>query len=329
MISSKENLEAEIILYSINKSNNLFLTFLDSEIDTEKMRADLQEQISHSYVSFENDFKEVLSSLIAQKVLTKDRYSYLGVSLFGVDRLYPGYLGYPLVEIFPEEIPNKLFLNKEKLKERIVGGAVSPTIKRVYIEKESEAKTEIRSNLEELKTKIRSKESESNLHKFIREKKLIRAPFIEHEFKSIIQNRQDFLVQNEFGEFEIWELKHPEFKFFDIDNRSFNSSEKYKQLKSLTKTKKLNKAIEQLSIYKKEFIDFNITHPNINKKLKENIYNAKLILVYGSSDEFNSNPEIYLEKLNLERYMLNNMTIITWEMFYEKIKSFWGAFLGD
>ena len=86
-------------------------------------------------------------------------------------------------------------------------------------------------------------------------------------------------------------------------------------------------AIEQLSVYKKEFIDGNITHPTINDNLKENIYNAKLILVIGSSSELKS--EIYVEKLNLERFMLNNMNIITWDMFYERIESYYKPLLND
>ncbi len=327
MISSKGNLEAEIILYSINKSNNLFLSFLENEIDVEEMKNRLQERASSSYTSFEDDFKDAVSSLMAQKVLVEDRPFYLGVSSLDIGRLGFGYFG---ASTIPEKIPEKLFLNKEKLKERIAGGSVSPIIKKVYIEKESEAKKEIKNNLEELKNNIKNKKSESALHKFIRENKLIQAPFINHEFMSIIQNRQDFLIQNEFGEFEIWELKSSEFKLFDVDKRSFNSSEKYKRLKSLTKTKKLNKAIEQLSVYKKEFIDYNITHPNANTMLKEHIYNAKLILVIGSNEEFEGeNKDLYLEKLNLERYMLNNINIITWEMFYEKVKNYWRGFLGE
>ncbi len=82
-----------------------------------------------------------------------------------------------------------------------------------------------------------------------------------------------------------------------------------------------------LFIYKKEFIDGNITHPTINENLKENIYNAKLILVIGSNKELSS--EIYLEKLNLERYMLNNLNIITWEMFYDKIESYYKSILDN
>ncbi len=327
MINSKEKLEAEIILYSIDRPNSIILSFLENEIDVEKMKKHLQEKASSDYLNFEDDFKEAVSSLMAQKILVEDRPFNLGISTLGFGRFG---LGYSFIEELPQEIPDKLFLNKEKLKERIAGNFVSPTIKKVYVEKESEAKKEIKKNLEKLKNKIKEKKTETELHNFIKEKKLIPAPFIQHEFQSFVQNRQDFLIQNEFEEFEIWELKSPEFKFFNIDRRGFGSSEKYKRLKSLTKTKELNKAIEQLSVYKKEFIDYNLTHPNANNLLKENIYNAKLILVIGSNEEFEGeNKDICLEKLNLERYMLNNMTIITWEMFYNKIENYWGGFLGE
>ncbi len=137
MINYEENLEAEIILYSIDKPNSIILNFLASEVDVEEMKNYLQKQTSPSYRNFENDFKETISNLMAQKILVKDSPSYLGVSLFSVERFNPGnleYLGYPLIEDFPEEIPDKLFLNKEKLKERIAGGYVPPIIKEIYVE---------------------------------------------------------------------------------------------------------------------------------------------------------------------------------------------------
>jgi len=149
---------------------------------------------------------------------------------------------------------------------------------------------------------------------------LIPTPFIQHEFQSIVQNRQDFLIKNEFGEFEVWELKSPSVRLFN-GKITGGVVEKYKKLKMISKSQDLVKAIEQLSVYKKEFIDGNVTHPNFNDNLKENIYNAKLMLVIGSNDELIS--EIYLEKLNLERYMLNNLNIITWDMFYDKIESYY------
>jgi len=318
---SKENLEAEIILYSMNKSNNIFLSFLESEIDVEEMKNYLQERASSSYANFEDDFKEAVSSLMAQKILIEDRPFYLGISSLGIGRWG---LGYPFIETLPEEIPDKLFLNKEKLKERIAGGFVSPTIKEVYIEKESEAKKEIKLKLDKLKQMIKDKKTESELHKFIKDNDLIPSPLIKHEFGVLVQNREDFLIKNEFEEFEIWELKSPSALLFEADSTGLERPERYNKLKALNKSPDFVKAIEQLSIYKKEFIDHNQQHPQDHSDLHEHIYNAKLILVIGSNEELEGeNEELYLEKLNLERYMLNNMNIITWEMFYNRIESYY------
>jgi len=317
MINSKENLEAEIILYSINKSNNIFLSFLENEIDVEEMKKHLQELASFSYTNFEDDFKEAVSNLMAQKVLIEDRPFYLGISSLDIGRFGLGYFN---VGKIPEKIPDKLFLNKEKLKERISGDFIPPAVKEVYIERESKAKKEIKEKLMNFKNMITEKKNETELHKYIKENELIPTPFIQHEFQSIVQNRQDFLIKNEFGEFEVWELKSPSVRLFN-GKITGGVVEKYKKLKMISKSQDLVKAIEQLSVYKKEFIDGNVTHPNFNDNLKENIYNAKLMLVIGSNDELIS--EIYLEKLNLERYMLNNLNIITWDMFYDKIESYY------
>lgn len=195
------------------------------------------------------------------------------------------------------------------------------------INKEDKLDNNINDNLErinELGKMIAEKKSETDLHSYIKKEKLI--PGAIHEFGILKQNRNDFLLKNEFGEFELWELKSPSEKLFDRNESKINDPSRYNKLKGLQKNKKLIEAIEQLSIYKKECIDENREHKEKDERVEEHIYNAKLILVYGSNEEFKKNTELYLEKLNLERYMLNNLTIITWEMFYEKIKSLWGIY---
>jgi len=322
MINNPRELEAEIILYAIEKSNNIFLSLLSKDIDIEEMKNELKNKSSESE-NFENDFREAVHNLMSQGILVKERPFSLGHFSLG---LSGGGFGHPFSESLPEKIPDKLFLNKDKLKQKISGGLIPSKVERVYVEKENKDKEEIESKLNGLKDMISKKKNETELHNYIKGNELIPAPFIRHEFRSIVQNRQDFLIKNEFGEFEIWELKSPEIKLFEGEIPE-DVSEKYKKLKSISKSPDLVKAIEQLSIYKKEFIDGNVTHPNFNNDLKENIYNAKLILVIGSSDELLS--DTYFEKLNLERHMLNNLNIITWEMFYEKIKSYYRHLLEE
>lgn len=313
MITS-EDLEAEIILYAVEKANGFF-TFLPEEINIEKMKEFLKAKFSG--INFEDAFKEGVFNLISQKILTEDMPFYLGIASIGIGSFG---LGYPFTGIVPREMPKKLYLNKDGLRARISSGSVSKVIERVYIEKENKAKKEIVLKLNKLREMITTKKTETELHNYIKENKLIPAPFIQHEFQSIVQNRQDFLIKNEFEEFEIWELKSPSTKLFSGEIVA-GTTEKYKMLKMIFKSEELVKAIEQLSVYKKEFIDYNLIHPTANTNLKENIYNAKLVLVIGSSDEIIS--DVYLEKLNLERYMLNNLNIITWEMFYSKIESYY------
>jgi hypothetical protein len=315
MISTKQDLEAEIILYSINESNSFFFSYLRNEINVEKMKGFLKPK--YGGIDFEEDFNIVVSKLMEEKILVEDSSLFFGMPSLWTSSHFSlyGYREYKL-----RDIPEKLYLNQDKLKAKISGGSISSTVEKVYIEKENKAKKEIAEKLKNLKNMISQKKTETELHNYIKENELIPAPFIQHEFKSIVQNRQDFLIKNEFGEFEIWELKSPNVKLFEGEI-SEDVVEKYKKLKLISKSSELVKAIEQLSVYKKEFIDGNVTHPNFNDSLKENIYNAKLMLVIGSNDELIS--EIYLEKLNLERYMLNNLNIITWDMFYDKIESYY------
>ena len=322
MISTKKDMEAEIIIYSMNKSNRLLFSFSREEIDTRSMK----EYLEPKYIGtdFESDFKIVVSKLIQEKIFLKEHPLYSWQSYLST-QLHISPFGYyadsPL-----EEIPDKLYLNQDKLKAKISGESAPTTVREIYIEKENEAKTEVKSKLETFRNMISERKTERELHNFIKENELIPTPFIQHEFQTIVQNRQDFLIKNEFGEFEIWELKPPSVMLFE-GTIPEDVPEKYKKLKAISKSSDLVKAIEQLSIYKKEFIDSNSTHPNINDNLKENIYNAKLMLVIGSSDELIS--DIYLEKLNLERYMLNQLNIITWEMFYNKIESYYKKLLNS
>lgn len=322
MISYQQNLEAEIIMYAINKSHSFF-SFLETEIDVKEMKKYLEEKLKE-IINFEQEFKDAISNLMSQGILVKDNPFYLGISYLSQ---IPLGLSHSFFGNTIDKIPEKLFLDKEKLKSKIAGGSLPQTVEKIYIDKKDETKKEIKEKLDQLNQKIKEKQSESDLHTFIKENKLIPAPLIKHEFSVLVQDRNDFLINNEFGEFEVWELKSPSVRLFNLDEDIMSKSERYNKLKSLSKTKEFVKAIEQLSIYKKEFIDHNKSHPQDHLDLKEHIYNAKLILVIGSSDELVS--DIYLEKLNLERYMLNNLNIITWEMFYDKIKSYYGSLLND
>lgn len=316
MDTRREELKTEIILYMIEHARNLIYPSSYDGINVSDIRNDLERNHITDY-GFEKRFKEAILSLISQGILIDGAEFYLGGLYTGIrNRTFSSILQIDLTR----KLPTKVFIDKDKIKEKLNEESLSSAIKTIYIEKENEAKIKIESDLEELKNMIKNKKGERELHNYIKEKKLIPTPFIQHEFQSLVQNRQDFLIKNEFGEFEIWELKPPSVKLFEGEIPE-DVPEKYKKLKLIVKSSDLVTAIEQLSIYKKEFIDGNVTHPNLNENLKENIYNAKLVLVIGSNDELIS--EIYLEKLNLERYMLNNLNIITWEMFYDKIESYY------
>ncbi|MFZ3076937.1 MAG: Shedu anti-phage system protein SduA domain-containing protein [Candidatus Aenigmatarchaeota archaeon] len=184
-------------------------------------------------------------------------------------------------------------------------------------------KEEIKLTLGELKKKISNKEKERIIHKYIKEKGLL--PYLDYhnEFKAGSQNRLDFLILNEYGEYELWELKSPRAKLF---SGKINTKNKYyDQLKSFVKTSTLTKAIEQILVYKKWLID----HCDDKKEhnLKNHIYNSKLVVIIGSDDELKN--EIVQDKLNLERHAYHNLNIITYEMLYKKIENSFKELIGN
>jgi len=297
------------------KSGEIYSSNIDVQIVLDALEG-INEYHSIILISGDSDFVSLFKSIKDKK---KDAILIGMPSMTSRHLISESTKFYNLRKFFSSDFINKpLILNN-------VSDHVSEEVY-TSTEKEKRFRDEIKEKLKTLKSMIVQKKTETELHNYLKENELIPTPFIQHEFQSIIQNRQDFLIKNEFGEFEIWELKSPNIKLFEGEI-SKDVVEKYKKLKLISKTSELVKAIEQLSIYKKEFIDGNVTHPNFNDNLKENIYNAKLMLVIGSSNELIS--DVYLEKLNLERYMLNNLNIITWEMFYKKIENYYKQLINN
>lgn len=169
--------------------------------------------------------------------------------------------------------------------------------------------------LRKLKKLIDDKKNESEIHKFIKKNDLFFNETINYEFQAGSQNRFDFLILNEYQEYELWELKCPSDKLFT--GKISDKEGYYTNLKKLQKSAKLTKAIEQALVYKKYLIDQNGNDKDHG--LPNHIYNAKLVVVIGSDEELDN--IIITDKLNLERHSYNNLNIITYEMLYKKIEN--------
>ncbi|MBW2988853.1 DUF4263 domain-containing protein [Candidatus Woesearchaeota archaeon] len=182
-------------------------------------------------------------------------------------------------------------------------------------------KEQIQKNLGKLKDLIKNKEKESIIHNFIKKKNLLRYKDSKHEFLAGSQNRYDFIFLNEYGEYELWELKSPSKKLFKCEYKENKGH--YQKVKQIHKTPDLMRAIEQILVYK-QWLIYNCKN-NEEHDLDKHVYNAKLVVVMGSSDEL-KNPLI-VERLNLERHAYNNLNIITYDMFYEKIEKQFSSLL--
>lgn len=187
-------------------------------------------------------------------------------------------------------------------------------------------KNNIKAKLNKLKKMIKDKKSEREIHKFIDKNNLLPNLSVDDEKTLGSQNRLDFILKNEYDEYEIWELKSPSDKLFKVSKRIklTNKSEYFNNLKQINKSVKLNCAIEQILVYKKWLLE------NINNShehgLDNNVYNAKLIIVIGTDEEFNQS-ELLFDKLNLERHSYHNLNIITYDMLYKKIEQYYLEFI--
>jgi hypothetical protein len=267
----------------------------------------------------EADFNIAFCKLIKESILTESR-SEGSFSFYSND--------FESMNIFNKYKDNKKYLiNHSSLSWTITnlsfglsGAALDSVVEiKSSLDKKRE---EINSKLEGLKKRIFSKNNEREIHKYIKENNLLPYKEIEHEKLLGSQNRCDFLLLNEYGEYELWELKGPENKLF----KGKLNKEKiyYENLKELQKTPELTNAIEQILVYKKWLID------NCNNEkehgLKNHIYNSKMVVVFGSSDELDD--PIKLDKLNLERHSYHNLNIITYDMLFEKIKKQFTPLIG-